>query len=386
MRRSNKRKSSPTRTPTRSTRKKPCIPRPISVPRLIVKGGVTVLNVRQCPDATVQVEFFLNPRGGDDTNPGYSIIIGSNNNNQPDVRMMPRYSVGRIQLPQPNDDLTCDSIIMWEAIQVKTEVVGVATLMDMHSTGRPIDQGGTTIYGNFPVSGPSYHFFAVGGDPLNVQAINHEHTMRLAGNVSAPKNSNPPQNNQILDPSRRARCDKDNYYPVELWHPDPLSNENTRYYGTFTGGQNTPPVLTVTNTVTTILLDQNGVGPLCRGNFCYLTAVDVVGLRYNSTNPAQVWRLLPRSFIITFRQRMVKNPYPINQLITNLYDKMTPNFVGQSSAEQTDEVRVYQGYAPLAGDEVVQPPECNLDCNSCSQYQECSCPMKNETPDTAAAA
>ncbi|WAA14041.1 VP1 [Grifec polyomavirus GB3] len=377
--------------------KRPCIPRPIQVPRLIIKGGVTVLDIRQCPDATMVVEFFLNPRAGDPNNPGYSMAINNNNNNQPPIGMLPRYSVGRINLPQPNDDLTCENLIMWEAIQVKTEVVGLGTLLDMHSRGRSVNVS-ENIYSNYPIMGPSFHFFAVGGDPLGLQAIEHDGSNVLYGNVSAPKKTNPTQNGQVMDTARRSRCDKDDYFPIEFWHPDPFSNDNTRYYGNFTGGLNTPPVLSITNTVTTILLDENGVGPLCKGNHCYVTCCDIVGMRYDTTTPAQKWRLLPRVFTLTFRQRMVKNPYPINQLINNLYENMTPNFRGQSSS-QIDDVKVYQGLGPLSGDsEIPKPPECCMlpECqmSRSEQYQcntRCSCTDTDETtsrnnPETAAAA
>lgn len=80
-----------------------------------------------------------------------------------------------------------------------------------------------------------------------------------------------------MNTDHKAVLDKDNAYPVECWVPDPSKNENTRYFGTYTGGENVPPVLHITNTATTVLLDEQGVGPLCKADSLYVSAVDSRG-------------------------------------------------------------------------------------------------------------
>lgn len=352
-----------------------------------MKGGIQVLNVRQCPNATIEIEMFLNPRGGDPDKLGYSGTIQNYNytSNQPNSQILPRYSVGRVQLPQPNDDMTCDEISMWEAVQVKTEVVGAPSMLDLHSPGRLQDQS-TTVYNNLPIAGPSLHFFAVGGDPMDLQALQQDQSTIWPSDLASPpipSRQQPDKTSTVLDLTRKGKCDRDDHYPVELWHPDPFRNENTRYYGNFTGGATTPPVVSFTNTVSTILLDANGVGPLCRGNYVYITAADIMGLRYMDQTPGLRWRLLPRYFRVTFRQRMVKNPYPINQLINELYDKMTPSFVSQNMSEQVEDVRVFQGLASLQGAEVPRPLNCPPPCGTDEAYQNCQRTCPCDTPNSS---
>lgn len=332
-----------------------------------------MLNIKQGPDTTLEVEAYLQPRMGDETNPGYSNVIANSNRNLNDPYAdrvyLPRYSVGRLQLPTPNEDLTCENIFMWEAVTVKTELIGPAIILDMHSPGRVVDASGTQVYTNVPIGGPNYHLFAVGGQPMDLVVMEHDGNNRYDNRIAAPPKLNPGRNGQVYDSSRKAKLDKDDYYPVELWHPDPFRNENTRYYATLTGGITTPPVLTSTNTVQTILLDENGVGPLCKGNYLYLSSVDIVGLK-DTTNPGQMFRGLSRYFKVTLRLRVVKNPYPINDLINSLYDKMVPDLVSQPMRDQVEEVRAYSGVAPVAGDENYVRPECSYQCIQDNKREE----------------
>ncbi|AFU25588.1 VP1 [Alphapolyomavirus sextipanos] len=333
--------------------KKTC-PKPAPVPKLLVKGGVEVLEVRTGPDSITQIEAYLNPRMGKnlptDELYGYSadiVTASGKSSDTPTAETLPTYSVAVIKLPLLNEDMTCDTILMWEAVSVKTEVVGISSLVNLH-------QGGKYIYnsssGTVPVQGTTFHMFAVGGEPLELQGLVASSTTVYPSDMSVIKNMKP--TNQVLDPSAKALLDKDGKFPVEMWGPDPAKNENTRYYGSFTGGATTPPVMQFTNSVTTVLLDENGVGPLCKGDKLFLSAVDIVGIHTNYSE-SQNWRGLPRYFNVTLRKRAVKNPYPVSSLLNSLFSGLMPQIQGQpmeGSAGQVEEVRVYQGTEGLPGD------------------------------------
>ncbi|BAQ55563.1 VP1 major capsid protein [bat polyomavirus 5b1] len=278
------------------------------VPKLIVKGGVQVLSVRTGPDSITQIEAYLNPRMGTlaDTSKmtGYSMPVGvatSWSSDNPKAEHLPTYSCARIALPVLNEDLTCDTLQMWEAVSVKTEVVGAPSLTDVHFYAKKMYDGkGIAI----PIEGMAMHFFAVGGEPLDLQGIVANGQAKYPeGMVSIPGMTHL---NQVLQPSAKAKLTKDGAYPVEVWSPDPAKNENTRYFGTYTGGQTTPPVLQFTNTVTTVLLDENGVGPLCKGDGLFLSCVDICGFLVDGYTSQMSFRGLPRYFNVTLRKRNVK--------------------------------------------------------------------------------
>ncbi|BBG61989.1 minor capsid protein VP1 [Myotis horsfieldii polyomavirus 2] len=339
----------------REPKTKKC-PLPAPVPKLIIKGGVQVLSVKTGPDSITQIECYLNPRMGHNTETdawyGYSDIITvatAKNSDQPPANQLPCYSCARIALPLLNDDMTCDTLLMWEAVSVKTEVVGVSSLVNVHAYGRRIYPDKSSA--NMPVEGINYHMFAVGGEPLELQGLvtNYEATYP-ADVVAIPAMT---ATNQALNPKAKAVLDKDGKYPIEVWCPDPARNENSRYYGSYTGGSNTPPVLQFTNSVTTVLLDENGVGPLCKGDGLFLSCADICGFYFNNAEDKMLYRGLPRYFNVTLRKRAVKNPYPVTSLLNSLFSNMMPQITGQpmiGDKSQVEEVRVYQGIEGLPGD------------------------------------
>ncbi|AWD33767.1 VP1 [Panthera leo polyomavirus 1] len=327
--------------------------RPSEVPRLIISGGIEVLSVRTGPDSVTQIEAYLNPRMGQPDNSdyyGYSDNITVSQDisaDNPGKAELPCYSMAKINLPMLNEDITCNTILMWEAVSVKTEVVGISALTNVHSAVlREFDQEGAGV----PIQGLNFHMFAIGGEPLDLQMVVNNYKTKypspLAALQAAPKAA------QVLDPSLKAKLLKDGIYPIEVWCPDPSKNENSRYFGSYTGGLTTPPVLQFTNTVTTILLNENGVGPLCKGDGLYLASADICGFRTQSTKKMQ-FRGLPRYFSVTLRKRLVKNPYPVSSLLNTLFSQMQPEIAGQDMEgkdAQVEEVRVYEGVEDLPGD------------------------------------
>lgn len=394
--------------------------RPSAVPRLITVGGIEVLNIKTGPDTLITIEAFLNPRAGhndpsiptplyqqkDDTDDvpkevaasaesagpgsssgssgnsgkekmdtsttvngayyGYSDTITVSTDFSTDILRpmeLPCYSMAEIQLPPLNTDLTCDTILMWEAVSCKTEVIGANTLMNVHSAMKRTDQNGPAdfrdeapgqdenreagIGAGVGFVGPSFHMFSVGGEPLDVQFIcaNHQANYKDAKTYIVPDTVSAKA--QGLDPSLKAKLTADGKFPVECWTPDPVRNENTRYFGSVTTGPSTPNVLNFTNTTTTILLNENGVGPLCKGEKLFLTSADVVGF-LTQPNLAQLFRGLPRVFNVQLRKRIVRNPYPITRILNSVFNSMQPAITGQSRI--VEEVRVYEGTEPLPGD------------------------------------
>lgn len=324
-----------------------------------MKGGIEVLDLRTGPDSITTIEAFLNPRMGnnDETNEWYGFsdavtVAGSKSQDNPPAKQLPTYSCARISLPLLNEDMTCDTIQMWEAVSVKTEVVGANTLMNVHDFGlRTEDNKGIS----YPVEGSQYHMFAVGGEPMDLQGILQNAKVNYPAEVISPKSIltvAPPNTSQVLDPKIKAKLDSDGKYPIEAWAPDPSKNENTRYFGSLTGGTQTPPVLQFTNTVTTVLLDENGVGPLCKGDGLFLSAADIMGW-FTVNDKTMRFRGLPRYFNVTLRKRNVKNPYPVSSLISSLFSNLMPKMSGQpmeGAKGQVEEVRVYEGLEGVSGD------------------------------------
>lgn len=343
--------------PKRKQQAKPPLT-PTPVPKLLIKGGIEVLDLVTGPDSITQIECYLNPRMGmnedSDVWYGYSAPLehaaaAREQDNTLTAKELPTYSCARIALPMLNDDITKNTLLMWEAVSVKTEVIGCNTFFSWHNafertTNHPLV--------NNPVQGSTYHFFSVGGEPLDLQGIQQSAATVYPLGVVSPKKTDPLI--QVLDPNSKAKLDTDSVYPVEAWAPDPSKNENTRYYGNYVGGATTPPVLTFTNTVTTILLDENGVGPLCKGDGLYLSAADIMGMVSPVQDKgAQRFRGLPRYFNVTLRKRLVKNPYPVTSLLSNLFNSLMPRMSGQpmvGDKSQVEEVRVYEGMEGLPGD------------------------------------
>ncbi|AFU25592.1 VP1 [Alphapolyomavirus septipanos] len=330
--------------------KKPVCPKPAPVPKLLVKGGVEVLEVRTGPDAITTVEAYLNTRMGQNDpkhkSYGYSDQV-KQATYTPTAASLPTYSMAVIKLPMLNEDMTCDSLHMWEAVTVKTEVMGISSLLNLQMGGRYMYDSNS---GSQPVEGSSFHMFAVGGEPLDLQGLIATSDTTYPNTVVSIQNQS--TKNQGLDPGAKAILDKDGKYPVEIWMPDPAKNENSKYFGSFTGGGTTPPVMQFTNSVTTVLLDENGVGPLCKGDKLFLSAADIVGMHTNYSN-SQNWRGLPRYFSITLRKRAVKNPYPVSMLLNSVFSNLMPKIQGQpmeGTEGQVEEVRIYEGLEGLPGD------------------------------------
>lgn len=329
-------------------------PNPSPVPKLIIKGGIEVLSVKTGNDSITTIEAFLNPRMGNNLSTdlmyGYSesvTVATAITSDSPAANTLPTYSCARISLPLLNEDMTCDTIQMWEAVSVKTEVVGVSSLLTQHFYAKQMyDNYGAAI----PVEGPAYHMFSVGGEPLDLQALVASHRTTYPSTLVVPSPLNAQK--QVLDPHAKGKLNRDGYYPVEVWCPDPARNENSRYFGSFTGGQTTPPVLQFTNTLTTVLLDENGVGPLCKGDGLFLSSADICGFFVNPSGK-MAYRGLPRYFNVTLRKRYVKNPYPVTSLLSSLFTSLMPTMQGQpmtGQSAQVEEVRIYDGTEPLPGD------------------------------------
>ncbi|BAX01892.1 VP1 protein [Rousettus aegyptiacus polyomavirus 1] len=327
------------------------------VPKLIIAGGVEVLGVRTGPDSIIQIEAYLNPRMGLPTSDdfyGYSDNITVSTDfkaDTPKLAELPRYSMATIELPMLNEDLTCSEILMWECISVKTEVVGINTLINCHSAAmREYPDGGNGEGAGFPIQGMNYHFFAVGGEALDLQFTVSNYRANYPAGVEVLKGL--PKSAQVLDSGLKGKLTADDSFPIECWVADPSKNENTRYYGSYTGGLQTPPVLQFTNSTTTILLNENGVGPLCKGDKMFLSSADIVGFQ-TQQNKKMKYRGLARYFNVTLRKRIVKNPYPVSTLLSTLFSQMQPVIHGQTmtgSDAQVEEVRVYQGTEKLPGD------------------------------------
>ncbi|BAX01880.1 VP1 protein [Miniopterus schreibersii polyomavirus 2] len=361
-----KRSRSATACPPRKER---ICPTPSSVPKLLIRGGVEVLNVITGPDSTTEIELYLEPRmgindiqGTDKNWYGYSEVVHAEDSGKTMVsKQLPQYSCARVQLPMLNEDMTCPTLRMWEAVSCKTELVGIGALINCHI--KEVAEGSTTNKPvGVPIEGINYHMFAVGGEPLDLQGYEAQADQKYSvsqdpKSVHANDIANLPVETTIfrlqgLVPKAKAKLDRDGYYPVEEWGPDPSRNENSRYYGSFVGGLHTPPSLQFTNSLTTILLDEYGVGPLCKGDGLFVSAADIVGLLHLKVSGVR-FRGLPRYFKIMLRKRAVKNPYPITSLLGSLFTGLMPKIDGQPMSgpqAQIEEVRVYQGTEPLPAD------------------------------------
>ncbi|AWD33736.1 VP1 [Philantomba monticola polyomavirus 1] len=368
------------------TQKPKTCPVAAPVPKLLIKGGVEVLNVETGPDAYTEIELFLNPRmgfnnpkGDKSTWYGWSEVIHHGDGNEQNLlsSQLPQYSCARVQLPLLNEDMTCNTLRMWEAVSCKTEVVGIGSLIDIHI---PEAKHAETYGITYPVQGLNYHMFAVGGEPLDLQGIEmNGDTLYAVGNPRLTVHPNDITNFPVKDkhqlqgliPKAKAKLDKDGFYPVEEWSPDPSRNENSRYFGSFVGGISSPPTLQFTNSVTTVLLDENGVGPLCKGDGLFVSCADICGIMIKNDNGGARFRGLPRYFKVTLRKRVVRNPYPISSLLGSLFSDLMPKLDGQPMSgqdAQVEEVRVYEGkeglpadpdvrrYIDQFGQEKTQPP------------------------------
>ncbi|BAM71868.1 VP1 major capsid protein [Alphapolyomavirus chlopygerythrus] len=360
------------RTRCVSPSKVKCIPKkcpvPTPVPKLLIKGGVEVLNVITGPDSTTEIELYLEPRMGINSPSGdkkkwygYSEVIHHADGAETNLLSIqqPQYSCARVQLPLLNTDMTCDTLMMWEAVTCKTEIVGIGSLINLHLLeAQNLGSNGPAQ----PIEGINFHMFAVGGEPLDLQGLEANadisHASAIPANTIHPNDiaKLPLEEKYALQglvPKAKARLERDGFFPIEEWCPDPSRNENSRYFGSFVGGMQSPPTLQFTNSVTTVLLDENGVGPLCKGDGLFVSCADICGVMIKQDNGAARYRGLPRYFKVTLRKRAVKNPYPITSLLGSLFTGLMPKMQGQPMSgpnAQIEEVRIYQGKEGLPAD------------------------------------
>ena len=194
-------------------------PTPKPVPKLIMKGNIEVLNLVTGPDSITTIELYLNTRMGQNDeskdNYGYSekvTVANSSDQDKPTSGEIPTYSTARINLPMLNEDLTCNTLTMWEAVSVKTEVVGVSSLVNVHmATKRMYDDKGI----GFPVEGMNFHMFAVGGEPLELQFLTGNYRTDYSANDKLVVPPIKHQSTQGLNPHYKQNLTKDGAFPVE---------------------------------------------------------------------------------------------------------------------------------------------------------------------------
>lgn len=98
------------------------------VPKLIIKGGIEVLNVDTGPDSVTQIELYLNPRMGVNQSDittysdwftySYDIFPPATKPDSPHPENLPSYSVAKVPLPTLNENLTCDTLQMLSLIHI----------------------------------------------------------------------------------------------------------------------------------------------------------------------------------------------------------------------------------------------------------------------------
>lgn len=232
------------------------------------------------------------------------------------------YSVGVITLPEIPNAMCEDSVLVWEAYRVETEVI----------TQIILGAGGFTTNSSTvaSVEGPQMYFWAVGGEPLDVVGVNPDpDKYKFDPELTVPKSTG----NVAGAGAAKAQVTSPKY-PIEAWTPDPGKNDNCRYFGRIIGGSQTPPVITFGNSSTTPLVDEYGVGPLCMHGYCYLTSVDLLGtvghvnattLPDSGANKRVLQTAMGRFFRVHFRQRRIKNPWTIEQMMSQFLRPKPPN-------------------------------------------------------------
>ncbi|ARA71318.1 major capsid protein [Betapolyomavirus vicugnae] len=320
------------------------VQRPVQkLPRQVKKGGVEILATVPLNEHTeYHVEMFLQPTFGNSNGEGNFFSIGSpmTKGNNPDANTLLCYSLGLVVPPEIPNQVDENSMIVWELYRLETEVLmGAKT----HSTGYV---GATKNIGG--VEGPQFYFWAVGGQPLEVLGIKPRADVTYPQGIKGPPNGT---QDYITNSTPRAIVDKPQY-PIETWLPDPSRNDNCKYFGRVIGGNQTPPVLTFSNSNTVPVLDEYGVGILLLQGRLYVTSGDMVGLvgedgeetLGSSTSNRRVHAAPGRFFRFHFRQRKVRNPYTINLLYKQVFNKPDAEVVAQVGVT---EVTITQENQPL---------------------------------------
>lgn len=235
------------------------------------------------------------------------------------------FSVAAINLPEIPDAMCEDTMLVWEAFRLETDVIFAPQL---GSAGYQRSQG--TPAG---IEGTQFYFWACGGGPLDVIGINPYPTgFKVATELEVPGTTDVASLQALRKQVNAAN------YPVEVWVPDPTKNENCRYFGRVVGGQVTPPVVSYGNQSTTPLVDENGVGILCTYGTVYLTSADMVGMTGIPGNPTLdtgyslqrgVQAAFGRFFRVHMRQRRIKHPYTVDMMFRQFLKPQKPQIQGQ---------------------------------------------------------
>ncbi|DAZ92360.1 TPA_asm: VP1 [Steenbok polyomavirus] len=300
----------------------------VMLPRLVKKGGAEVLDTVPLSEETqYQVEFINKPVFMSiDGKPDYRSkglnyeMSGSGLSLQGALC----FSIGVIELPEIPNAMCEDTLLVWEAYRVETEVITQIIL------GAGGETSSTRTIAS--VEGPQMYLWAVGGDPLDVIGVNPDPDYYgFSAGLKFPEGKSTVAGLS----ANRATVTSPNF-PIEGWTPDPARNENTKYFGRIIGGSQTPPVVTFGNGSTTPLVDEYGVGPLCLHGACYLTSVDLLGtvgyagLKTLPGTGAQNRALqcaMGRFFRVHFRQRRVKNPWTLEQMMSQFLKPKAPSVV-----------------------------------------------------------
>nr|ADD50921.1 VP1 [WU Polyomavirus]ADD50926.1 VP1 [WU Polyomavirus]ADD50931.1 VP1 [WU Polyomavirus]UJY54021.1 major capsid protein VP1 [WU Polyomavirus] len=328
-------KAACTAKPGRSPRSQPT--RLQSLPKQVRKGGVDVLSAVPLSEETeFKVELFVKPVIGnaEGTTPHYWSIssplkAAEAANVTPDADTTVCYSLSQVAPPDiPNQVSECDMLI-WELYRMETEVLVLPFL----------NAGVLNTGGVGGIAGPQLYFWAVGGQPLDVLGI--APTEKYKG--PAQYTVNPKTNGTVphvysSSDTPRARVTNEKY-SIESWVADPSRNDNCRYFGRMVGGAATPPVVSFSNNSTIPLLDENGIGILCLQGRLYITCADLLGVNKNRVHTG-----LSRFFRLHFRQRRVRNPYTINLLYKQVFNKPADDISGQL---QVTEVTMTEETGPL---------------------------------------
>lgn len=292
--------------------------------RLVRKGGYEVLDTVPLNEKTqYKVEALLKPvftgPKGEPLHSSYGYPYPVNEKTVPQGAAL-CYSLGFIPLPQIPDAMCEDTLIIWEAYRMETELVVTPQIV---TTG--YIESSNSFSG---VEGPQLYFWSVGGQPLQVVGLKHEQITVDGAMKDAAKQDTVGHENSTGEVTTQT-------FPVEIWSPDPRKNDNTRYYGKVISGGVTPSVIAYGNGSTTPLVDEHGIGILCMHGILYLNSADMLGFSGSPGQPTLKKTPTPRNvvcpgarfFRVHFRQRRVKNPFTFDQMLKSLLTPAKPALV-----------------------------------------------------------
>lgn len=238
------------------------------------------------------------------------------------------YSISVIELPEIPNALCDDTLLVWEAYRVETDLI---VMCRGPTTGF---QRQTNNIGG--IEGPQYYFWAVGGAPLDVMGILPQGAVTYEPEAVVGV---PPNSPTVATTKYQRKVTAPNY-PIEGWVPDPTRNDNCRYFGRMVGGSVTPPVVSFGNMSTTPLVDEYGVGPLALHGKLYLTSADQLGYTGFAGTPTLVQAAQARAvqaapgrfFRVHCRQRRVKNPFSMEMLYKQMLIPQAPTVLNPQDA------------------------------------------------------